>query len=225
MVRQSEQNSLSFTSSHAPNVNATTSTLSSSALGRGQQQQVAFKNIPSAAAASASIKHEKEMIEKQLNLIERRRLELMHSRKSLGSNINNGSANLNSITNQQWDILNEYSGVTTTTLTSSSSSTVSNVNNKKSGQLSKQQLKINKKKSTTTAISSASTNKMNKNSKYIDQSNILHLELLSSSESQLEGGEDADADEDDDESEMGHDANHHQQNGKITKIFYVKWFD
>lgn len=60
------------------------------------------------------------MIEKQLKLIEMRRLELMQHRKgSIGSN-------LNSITNQQWELINEYNVVVPP-------STSSNNNNQKPG--------------------------------------------------------------------------------------------
>lgn len=48
------------------------------------------------------IKQEKDMIQKQLKLIEARRMELQAARKTSSGN------NLNVITNQQWEMINEY---------------------------------------------------------------------------------------------------------------------
>lgn len=120
---------------------------------------------------SVNIKHEKEMIEKQLHLIERRRLELMQSRASV-ANANNAKsgANLNSISNQQWDILNEYATTTTTSSTTSSSTAIAT-------KLSKST------KATTKKLTST---KQKKQQKYVDQSNLLHLEISSENSSSQE---------------------------------------
>ena len=67
-----------------------------------------IKTMPNFIASKENNQHdldakqEKDMIQKQLKLIETRRLELMQHRKFA-----NGS-NLNTIPNQQWDMLNEY---------------------------------------------------------------------------------------------------------------------
>lgn len=61
-----------------------------------------FLSKEQSASRELDVKQEKDMIQKQLKLIETRRLELMQQRKSQNGN------NLNTITNQQWEMLNEY---------------------------------------------------------------------------------------------------------------------
>jgi hypothetical protein len=108
------------------------------------------------------------MIEKQLHYIERRHLELMQSRASGANNNAKGGGNLNSISNQQWDILNEYATTTTTSSTTSSSTAIANKTSKST--------KVTTKKLT--------SNKQKKQQKYVDQSNLLHLEISSENSSQ-----------------------------------------
>jgi nuclear pore complex protein Nup98-Nup96 len=66
-------------------------------------QQTTAKLTADNLCSKESINQEKEMINKQLKLIEERRKELMQQK-----NINKPITNLNSITNQQWDVINEY---------------------------------------------------------------------------------------------------------------------
>jgi hypothetical protein len=140
------------------------------------------------------IKQEKDMIEKQLHLIERRRLELTQSSKAKAANGIGGAAqvvanNLNTITNQQWDILNEYTGTGTSSSTCSGSSSIIKLNIKSGDSneiesLEQTLIKKNKKPK-------KKTNKYNQ----VNQSNILHLELISSSENSQEENDDEDEDQ------------------------------
>jgi hypothetical protein len=121
------------------------------------------------------------MIEKQLHLIERRRLELMQSR-NLGPANQQKSSNLNSITNQQWDILNEYASTTTATSSTTSSSSCATV----AAQQTNNNSKASKAKTKASKKSKSASTTLKKKTAYVDQSNMLHLEISSENSSSHE---------------------------------------